>query len=413
MQYKEQVAVLRELGKKKAQIASLDSNERKIRMWKDLNGLKPDRPMVMMDQLPWNELDKGGQLTNLCTDPFLKSMETDLRRTLYQWRMFKADMVVHRRIDIPKAISGNQIGPNVLEDVAVFDPKNPITGHRYHDVIPDEEALEKISVPVLMTDPESDRKRFESASEIFDGILPVHLTGITVHGGLWDRITTLRGANAVLYDLADRPDFTLKVVSKFADLAGCLLDQLEEAGLLEANAPLIHCTGAYTDELPLRDYDGKKAVAKDVWAFGMAQIFSSVSPSMHDEFEIQPLKRYLERFGLLYYGCCEPLDRKIDIVRKIRNVRKISVSPWADKQRAAESIGKDYVFSNKPNPAFLATESFDADQVRKDLIETVRICKATKTPCELILKDVSTVRYKLERLVQWESIAMDVVNNEF
>lgn len=411
--YKEQITVLRELGKKKAEIAALDINEEKVRMWKDLNGLRPTRPMVMMDQLPWNELNSEGQLTTLCTDPFLKSIETDLRRTLYQWQNFKADMVVHNRVEVPKHVSNIRIGPKISEDVAISDPENAVVGHRYHDVIPDEKALEKIVLPQVMIDPEYDKKRYEMASEIFHDILPVKLTGITVHAGLWDRITVLRGASAIYYDLADRPDFTLKVVKRFTDIAMELLNRFEELGVLEANAPLIHCAGAYTNELPTKEYVEHKAMAEDVWAFGMAQIFSSVSPMMHDEFEIKPLKEYLERFGLLYYGCCEPLDQKIEIIKQIKNVRKISVSPRADKQRAAECIGKDYVFSNKPNPAYLAKDSFDPEQIRKDLTQTVRICKETQTPCELILKDVSTVKYKPERLAQWEAIAMDVVCNEF
>lgn len=409
--YKDQIDVLRELGKKKAEIAALDINRQKIRLWEKLNALEETRPMVMMDQLPWNELDMDGQLTTVCTDPFLRRIEADLRCTLSRWRYFKADMVVHDRIEIPKAVSNTAIGPKVMEDTAAYDPANSVKGHKYYDVIPDEQALEKIITPEIKTDPELDKKRYETASEIFEGILPVHMTGITVHAGLWDRITTLRGVEAILYDLVDRPDFTLKVVEKFTDIAMNLLDRFEETGLLEVNAPLIHCTGAYTEELPSGDYDESKAKAKDVWAFGMSQIFSSVSPKMHDLFEIQPLKRYLERFGLLYYGCCEPLDRKIDIIRNIKNVRKISISPWADKQRAAECIHGDYVFSNKPNPAYLAKESFDPDQIRKDLIETVKICKKHRTPCELILKDVSTVRYKPERLVEWEKIAMDVACN--
>jgi len=40
--------------------------------------------------------------------------------------------------------------------------------------------------------------------------------------------------------------------------------------------------------------------------------------------------QWYEKFGLVYYGCCEPLDGKIDIVREIPNLRKISMSPWVD-----------------------------------------------------------------------------------
>jgi len=111
----------------------------------------------------------------------------------------------------------------------------------------------------------------------------------------------------------------------------------------------------------------------------------------------------------VYYGCCEPLNNKIDIVRHIKIVRKISISTWANKEIAAEKIHGDYVFSAKPNPSHVAMGAFDAELIRKDLSETVEICRRHNTPCELILKDVSTVCNDPARLTQWEAIAMEVV----
>ena len=48
--------------------------------------------------------------------------------------------------------------------------------------------------------------------------------------------------------------------------------------------------------------------AQNVWGRGLAQILASVSPAMHDEFEIQYAMRAMESFGLVYYGCCEPVS---------------------------------------------------------------------------------------------------------
>jgi hypothetical protein len=93
----------------------------------------------------------------------------------------------------------------------------------------------------------------------------------------------------------------------------------------------------------------------------------------------------------------------------IPHVRKISMSPWANQERGAAQIGRDYVFSRKPSPAFLATHSFHADQVREDLLATRRICAHYGCPLELILKDISTVRYEPERLFEWARIAKQVV----
>ena len=116
------------------------------------------------------------------------------------------------------------------------------------------------------------------------------------------------------------------MVQKFIDLTMSTVDQCEELGLLDDKAQYIHCTGAYNQELPAQGYREKKPRALDCWAYGMAQIFATVSPVMHDEFEIELVKPLYEWFGLLYYGCCEPLERIIPLIRK-KNVRKISVSP--------------------------------------------------------------------------------------
>jgi len=59
----------------------------------------------------------------------------------------------------------------------------------------------------------------------------------------------------------------------------------------------------------------------------LPQILGSVSPDMYDEFEITYAKPVCERFGLVYYGCCEPLHNKMDQVRRLPNVRKVSMGP--------------------------------------------------------------------------------------
>ncbi len=140
----------------------------------------------------------------------------------------------------------------------------------------------------------------------------------------------------------------------------------------------------------------------------MAQIFSTVSAAMHQEFELDYAREWYSRFGLVYYGCCEPLDGKMDIVRKIPNLRKISMSPWVDTDAAAERVGGDFVFSRKPSPAFLAPDTWHPDQVEDDLRHTAERCAVHGCPVEFILKDISTVRYEPQRLWEWADIAMRV-----
>jgi hypothetical protein len=143
----------------------------------------------------------------------------------------------------------------------------------------------------------------------------------------------------------------------------------------------------------------------------MAQIFASVSPAMHQEFELDYAVRWYSRFGLVYYGCCEPLHDKIDIVRRIPHLRKISMSPWTDVEVGAERIGRDVVFSRKPSPALLAGDTWNPAAVERDLRNTLESCRRYGCPLEFILKDISTVRYQPQRLWEWADIAMRVVRS--
>ncbi len=85
------------------------------------------------------------------------------------------------------------------------------------------------------------------------------------------------------------------------------------------------------------------------------------------------------------------------------------MSPWVNVERGAEQIGRDFVFSRKPNPAFLAWDDWRPEEVERDLRNTLEICNRYGCPVEFILKDISTVRYQPQRLWEWADIAMKVV----
>jgi hypothetical protein len=85
------------------------------------------------------------------------------------------------------------------------------------------------------------------------------------------------------------------------------------------------------------------------------------------------------------------------------------MSAWVDEERGAAEIGGDYVYSRKPNPAVLATDTFDGEHARADLTATREVCRRHGCALEIILKDISTVRYDPQRLSDWASIAMEVV----
>ena len=402
--------ILRRLAEEQAEIAALPVQEEKRGLWRKLNARNPARPMVMIDQVCWHEMNIDNELTLRCTDPECRSYEEFLRRTLYQWRHFPVDMVVEPFIRVPKAVTNTGFGIQIHENIAVSDPHNDVVGHKYLNQFRTMDDLEKIKTPHITHDPAETGRRLAVAHELFDGLLEVRPWGYDPsYMSTWDPISQWMGVENALYALVDQPELMHGIVGRVTDGYLSLLDQLEGQGLLCQPQSLIHCTGAYSTELPAPGYDPHRPRTQDLWMFGMAQMFSTVSPRMFKEFEVDYTPRICERFGLVYYGCCDPLDGKMEQVRLIPNVRKISMSPWVDQARGAAEIGRDYVFSRKPSPALLAFDTFDPQQVRQDLQATVHICEQHNCPLEIILKDISTVRYQPERLFQWAEVARQVV----
>ncbi len=404
------VAIIKGLAVRVGEIAALPVQHEKKALWRKLNALKPVRPMVMIDQVCWNEMNVDDELTLQCQDPECRQYEERLRKTLFQWRHFRVDMVVEPFVRVPKAVHHTGFGVSVQEDVAMSDPTNAVVGHHFHNQFESDADLEKVKMPIVTHDAVETARRMAVAHELFDGALGLVEAGYDPsYMTIWDPISFWMGVEGALYALIDRPEFMAELVRRVVKGQLSLLDQLESQGLLCQSQSLVHCTGAWTDALPAPGFDAGRPRTQDLWMFSMAQMFSSVSPAMLDEFEIELCMPLYQRFGQVYYGCCEPLDRKMAQVRKIPNLRKVSMSPWVDEEIGAAEIGRDYVYSRKPNPALLAWPEFREQAVREHLQASVSACARHGCPLELILKDISTVRYEPRRLFEWARIAMEMV----
>jgi hypothetical protein len=401
--------VIRRLAFAVAEIATLPVQEQKRNLWRRLNARKPVRPMVMIDQLCWNELNVNDELTLTCENAECRGYEDQLRKTLYQWKHFPVDRVVEPFIRVPRDVYDSGFQVQVQEHIAVGDPTNSVVGHGYVNQFETDADLDKIKTPIITHNADETARRLEVAHQLFDGTLEIFEQGVDPYLSVWDPISSWMSVEGVLYAMVDRPDYLKELAQRLVNGYMSMLDQLEAQGLLCHHQSVIHCTGAYSDELPAPGFDPKRPRTRDIWMFGLAQMFSTISPALFQKFEIDLCLPIFKRFGLVYYGCCDPLDRKMKEVRLIPNVRKISMSPWVDEERGAAEIKNDYVYSRKPNPALLAWPEFNEREVREHLQKTVTICACHGCPLELILKDVSTVKYEPQRLSRWAEIAMETV----
>lgn len=403
--------ILRSLAGQIAQIASLDVQKETAELHRAVNSLRMIRPVVLLDELPWNQLNGNGELTLQCQDPYLRNIECGMRRTLWRWNHCRGDMLIEPYYDLYRSIHHGDIGVSVQEERLANDGDNHIVSHHYIDQLSTMEDLEKLRTPEVWVDTADEERKMNILGDIFGDLLPIRLQGIGFKGfSPWDTLSMWRGVEPIYIDLVDDPELLHAFMRKYTDIQKAVLDKEEELGLFADYAPNLHCTPGLVDDLP-GEIEGGKVTRKNLWGRGTAQMFASVSPAMHDEFEIEYAKEFFDGFGLVYYGCCEPLHDKIDIVKKLPNLRKISITPWADVRKSAEQMGADYVLSRKPNPATVAVPRLDEEDLRKDILETLTVCRENNTPCEFILKDISSACYNPENLTRWEQVVMETVRN--
>jgi len=408
----EDIDVLRKLAEEWAQIADLSVHKKKARLWQKLNDLETERPMVWINEIPWHEMNYNDELSLRCKDPWARSQEDLMRKTIYQWNHMPGDMILNPWLDCPLSIHSTDFG--IIEDVdlALTDPANDIVSRHFNIQISDMDDLEKIKMPLISHNSEATEIRYQLMDEIFSDILPVKKQGQThIWFTPWDFLIRWWGIQEAMMDLIMRPDMVHSFYERMVQAWMVELDQFEEQNLLsvDCNNTRIGSGGyGYSGGMPGEPYDAEWIKPHNMWGCSNAQIFSDVSPEMHWEFAIEHDLKWMERWNLTYYGCCEPLAGKGHLLKKIPNLRKVSCSPWNNTGKAIAELGRDYVLSRKPNPAIFATDRFDPAQARREirdfLVQTEGECHV-----EFIMKDISTVKYEPRRLWEWEKICMEEV----
>ncbi len=406
-------AILRGLASELAEVAALPVHREKARLWQRLNDLQSDRPLVWINEICWNEMNVGDELTLACGHPWARDQERELRRTLYQWRHLPGDMVVSDYLACPLLFHSTDFG--IVEDVDIVrtSADGDVVSRHFNVQIRGFDDLAKIGMPQVSHDPRATELHYQAMCDVYAGIMPVRKVGQThIWFTPWDYLIRWWGVEQAMLDMIDRPELVHAGVERMVDAWMAELDQLERMNLLAldcGNTRIGSGGYGYTSQLPGKEFDSGWVRAHNMWGCSNAQIFSEVSPQMHWDFAIEHDLRWLKRWGLVYYGCCEPLSGKVDLLRRIPNLRKISASPWCDSRKIVEKVGGDYVLSRKPSPAIFAEDGWNPDRARAELVEFLELARGG-CHVELIMKDISTVRGHPERLWDWARIAMEVAN---
>ncbi len=202
--------------------------------------------------------------------------------------------------------------------------------------------------------------------------------------------------------LYDEPEAIHRIMAYLRDDRLAYFRWLESEELLglNNNSTLVGSgSPGFTTALPHPEYAGTPQL-RDLWLWMESQETTAISPVMFSEFFLPYMAEICQRFGLIYYGCCEPLhDRWDRMLKAIPNVRAASISPWCDMKAIAEKLGKSIVFSRKPRPASISGISPDWEMLRKDIDDT--LAAAQNCNLEIVFRDVYRIGDDRPRLRKW------------
>ena len=397
--------ILRELAKLVAEIAARPEQRQKRNLWEKHNGLVETPPLVFCDpELAWYEIFPATVLQ--CHGNLARMWEFRLRKEIYWADTIKDDRVTTPEFNIQYIFSETSRG---METHIIGGTSDG--AYRWDPPIFDYNEVDKLQFKQIIIDNEKTDRLLELAQDVFSNILEVRLEGSYWWSfGMTKDLIFLRGFEQVLVDMYDNPTGLHKLMAFLRDENMAKLNFLENNNLLSLNnlGDFVG-TGGYgwTSELPAPGYDGNHVRLKDMWGFSESQETVSVSPQFFKEYIFPYQNSILQRFGLNIYGCCEPLDRRWDVVRSIPNLRRVTVSPWSDPESMAEILDKNYVYCRKINPAYMATSVMDEESARAELRNTFRATKKRGCPVEVMLRDVMTLSWNPGNAINWTRIARE------
>ena len=396
---KEDIKILVSLAERVAGISDRPIESEKRELWYRLDKLQPVRPLISCDiENGWNEVIPGGSLK--CSTNLAKRWEITLLKELWWGENICDDKVIEPFFNIGYRYEESNWG---LEQR--FFGGTDGGSYIWDPLIVDKNDINKLNYKNLNIDYEKTRQTFEFAESIFKGILKVHIRGVWWWSlGLTFDLALIRGLGQMMVDMIEDPGFIHFLMNFIKDSTLNKLNFLEKNNLLSlSNGCYVGPGGfAYTEDLPARDYKNNIRL-KDIWGFSESQETVGISPKMFAEFIFPYQLEILKNFGICSYGCCEPLEKRWEIIKQIPNLRRVSVSSYSDARAMAGFLEDKYIYSLKPSPLEIAQPKLDTERVEKIMKNYFDIAKGCRV--EVLMQDNHTIGQNPQNVIDWVKAA--------
>lgn len=393
--------IIIELAKQIEEIAELPEQKLKKEKWTKVNDLKSFHPTILVweEELPWDEIYHLDELKLVCENDIAREQERYLRKKLFMWKYFRGDMIVEPVVNIKPVYIDSMFG--ISEKGETICHNSMVNYVNYQQQIFDSQDLSKIQLPRIEYSIEENKKFFDQLVELYDGHIHVNLGISRFNFSAWHFIIKWLGSEAFYRMISNNKKLLHEIIERVTEGYISRLAQLEENGMILNNIGNFICGSGGLSYISGSNLNSKNLC--EMWGSTTSQVFQGTSPNIQRELGVEYEKKWLEKFAYTYYGCCEILSDRIDILRDIKNLRKISISPWCNVDEAIECIGKDYVLSYKINPTKFINSAWSISEEKREFRELLK--RLIKCPCEIIIKDVSTFGKDWTAITQWLEMA--------
>lgn len=407
---------LRELAKNQLDYAESERNRERVQQWYRHNDLQGIRPMVQLEMMTFEQEILPQRLK--CISASARALEMQLLRNFLNMELFDDDRVVPDYFPIGYNTWFKLFDIDVNIEHAQMDGHESVAHHFIPALGDLEEAYDAglIKPSTYGVDLERTRERRQFAEEIIGDILPVRMKTDCLYSVPTQMLVHIMSMEQMMYNIYDYPELFKKMMNQIANDTLSYFRMLEEKQLLRPTTGFENVgqgTFAFTHDLPGEEVLTERPLtASDVWGFMDSQETVGISPDMYEEFIYPCYKTISEQFGLLSYGCCEPLHPIWDrCISNLKNLRKVSVSPWCDENFMGERLrGSRVIYHRKPSPNFLGiNSSLDEDALRKHFRTTLHAARGCKL--EFTQRDVYTLHHNIEKGRRYIEILREEIEN--
>lgn len=392
--------ILRELAKRYMEYASLPIMDERKELWYAHNSLKAQKPLIVIEM---ESFEDDMLPPSKCVTPIAKEIEKKLTRWIICHEKIDDDKVIPPYLPIDWKMDIKEFGLEIVKEHAKDGDGREIGFTQKHPIHDLEEDFDKIKPSTYSVDKEYTLTLKSFIEDIIGDIIPVRIKNDRLNWSATpsQKVVDLMGLETMMYSMFDYPEYMHKLYAFLRDDIIRFVRWQEREGLLTLNNKYEYAgAGSYgfTNELPRGGRDGvdisvgNAVMAKDLWLNINSQETVGISADMYGEFIAPYYHEIAKEFGLVYYGCCEPVHPIWkDYVSKLPGLRKVSISPWCDEEFMGEALrNSNVIYSRKPSPNFIGVGAkFDEDGFKAHIEKTLNAAKGCQL--EFIQRDVYTV----------------------